>query len=64
MREQLLEKETAMFEQEYRSQEQISRDAAERSAIMVAIAARKAEAKRVRRQKRRRLMRAEPVEAQ
>ncbi len=53
-----------MFEQEYRSQEQISREAAERSAIMVAIAARKAEAKRVRKQKRRRFMRAEPVEAQ
>jgi hypothetical protein len=53
-----------MFEQEYRSQEQISREAAERSAIMVAIAARKAEAKRVRKQRRRRVMRAEPVEAQ
>ena len=63
MREQLFRKETAMFEQEYRSQEQISREAAERSAIMVAIAARKAEAKRVRKQKRRRFMRAEPVEA-
>ena len=63
MREQLFRKETAMFEQEHRSQEQISREAAERSAIMVAIAARKAEAKRVRKQKRRRFMRAEPVEA-
>ena len=53
-----------MFEQEYRSQEQISREAAERSAIMVAIAARKAEARRVRKQKGRRVIRAEPVEAQ
>ena len=44
MREQLLEKETAMFEQEYRSREQISREAAERYAIMVAITARKAPA--------------------
>ena len=54
-----------MFEQEYRSREQISREAAERYAIMVAITARKAEAKRVRKQKgRRRVMQAEPVEAQ
>ena len=53
-----------MFEQEYRAQQQISREAAERFAIMVAIAARKAEAKRVRQQKRRRAMRAEPVKAQ
>jgi hypothetical protein len=53
-----------MFEQEYRSQEQISREAAERFAIMVAITARRAEAKQVRQQKRRRRMRAEPVEAQ
>jgi hypothetical protein len=37
-----------MFEQEQRSQQQISREAAERFAIMVAIAARKPEAKRVR----------------
>jgi hypothetical protein len=63
MREQLLERKTAMFEQEYRSREQISREAAERYAIMVAITARKAEAKRVRRQKRRSAVRAEPVEA-
>ena len=41
-----------MFEQEYRSHRQISREAAERSAIMVAIAERKAEAKRVRQQRR------------
>ncbi len=53
-----------MFEQEYRPQEQISREAAERFAIMVAIAARKAEAKRVRQQKRRSAVRAEPVKAQ
>ena len=52
-----------MFEQEYRSQEQISREAAERSAIMAAIAARKAEAKRVRQQKRGSAVRAEPVDA-
>jgi hypothetical protein len=37
-----------MFEQEYRSHQQISREAAERSAIRVAIA----EAKRVRQQRR------------
>ena len=53
-----------MFEQEYRPREQISREAAERYAIMVAITARKAAAKRVRRQKRRRAARAEPVKAQ
>lgn len=53
-----------MFEQEYRPQEQISREAAERFAIMVAIATRKADAKRVRQQKRRGAMRAEPAEAQ
>ena len=41
-----------MFEQEYRPQQQISREAAERFAIMVTIAERKAEAKRVRRQRR------------
>jgi hypothetical protein len=41
-----------MFEHEYRPQQQISRDAAERHALMVAIAARKAEAKRVRQQRR------------
>jgi hypothetical protein len=52
-----------MFEQEFRPQEQISREAAERFAIMVAITARKAEAKRVRQQKRRGAMRAKPVEA-
>jgi hypothetical protein len=64
MREQLPERKTSMFEQEFRSQEQISREAAERFAIMVAIAARKAEAKRVRQRKRRRAIRAEPVKAQ
>jgi hypothetical protein len=52
-----------MFEHEYRSSEQISREAAEHYAQTSAIAARKAEAKRVRRQQRRRVMRAEPVEA-
>jgi len=41
-----------MFEQEYRSQQQISREAAEHYAIMAAITARRAEAKRVRRQRR------------
>ena len=41
-----------MFEQEQRSQQQISREAAERFAIMVAIAARKADAKRGREQQR------------
>jgi hypothetical protein len=66
MREQLehsKQKEIAMFETEYRSPEQISREAAERYAQMVAVAERKAEAKRVRQQKRR-VVRAEPVEAQ
>jgi hypothetical protein len=53
-----------MFEQEYRSHEQISREAAERYAIMVVITARKAEAKRERQQKRRSTVRAKPVEAQ
>jgi hypothetical protein len=53
-----------MFEYEYRPQEQISREAAERSAIMVAIAARRAEAKRVRQQKRGSAVRAELVKAQ
>jgi hypothetical protein len=47
-----MSKETAMFEQEYRPQQQISREAAERFAIMVAIAVRKAEVKRVRQQRR------------
>ena len=51
-----------MFETEYRSPEQISREAAERYTIMVAVAERKAETKRVREQRRRRV-RAEPVEA-
>ena len=51
-----------MFEHEYSSPEQVSREAAERYAQMVAVAARKAEAQRVRRQ-RRRAVRAEPVEA-
>jgi hypothetical protein len=41
-----------MFEQEYRPQQQISREAAERYALMVAIAVRKAEAKGVRKQRR------------
>jgi hypothetical protein len=41
-----------MFEQEYRPQQQISREAAERYTIMVAITAGRAEAKRVRRQRR------------
>ena len=41
-----------MFEQEQRPQQQISREAAERFAIMVAITARKAEAKRVRQRRR------------
>ena len=52
-----------MFEHEYRSPEQISREAAERYAQMEAVAARKAEAKRVRRQQRRSAVRAEPVQA-
>lgn len=41
-----------MSEQKYRPQQQISREAAERFAIMVAITARKPEVKRVRRQRR------------
>lgn len=41
-----------MFEHEYRPQQQISREAAERYALMVAIAVRKAPAKRVRQQRR------------
>jgi hypothetical protein len=41
-----------MFEQEFRSREQISREAAERFAIMVAIAQRQAAAKPVRRKRR------------
>jgi|GEM_PF-4983654 hypothetical protein len=41
-----------MFEQEYRPQQQISRQAAEHYAIMVAITASRANAKRVRRQRR------------
>ena len=41
-----------MFEQEYRPQQRISREAAERYAVMVAIAARKAGAKRVRQRRR------------
>ena len=52
-----------MFEQEQRPQYQISREAAERYAIMVAIAARKAGANQVRQQRRRGAVRAEPVEA-
>ena len=42
-----------MFVPEYRSPEQISREAAEHYAQTAAVAARKAEAKRVRRQQRR-----------
>ena len=41
-----------MFEHEYRPQQQISREAAERYALMVVIAVRKAEAKRVRQRRR------------
>jgi hypothetical protein len=41
-----------MFEQEYRPQQQISQEAAERYAIMVAITARRADNKCVRRQRR------------
>ena len=52
-----------MFEHEYRSREQISREAAEHYAQTEAVAALKAEAKRVRRQQRRSALRAEPVEA-
>jgi hypothetical protein len=51
-----------MFEQEQRSWQQISREAAERHAIMAAITARRADAKRERRQ-RRPAIRPEPVEA-
>ena len=58
-----MSKEISMFEHEYRSPEQISREAAERYAQMEAVAARKAEAKRVRRQQRRSAVRAEPVQA-
>lgn len=47
-----------MFEQEYRPQQQISREAAERYAVMVAIAARKAGAKRGRQRRRRAVRRA------
>ena len=39
-----------MFEHEYRPQQQISREAAERYALMVAIVVRKAEANGVRKQ--------------
>jgi hypothetical protein len=52
-----------MFEYEYRSPEQISREAAEHSAHVAAIAERKAEAKRVRQERRRSAIRAEPVQA-
>jgi hypothetical protein len=52
MREQQQQKRTAMFEQENRPQQQISRDAAERYALMVAIVARKAQAKPLRQQRR------------
>ena len=52
-----------MFVHEYRSPEQISHEAAERYAQMEAVAAQKAEAKRVRRQQRRSVLRAEPVQA-
>jgi len=41
-----------MFEQEHCPQQQISREAAERYASTVAVTARRAEAKRVRRQRR------------
>jgi len=41
-----------MFDDEYRRQQQVRREAAERYALMVAIAVRKAPAKRVRRQRR------------
>lgn len=47
-----LQGETTMFEHEYRPQQQISREAAERYALMVAIVVRKAEAKRVRQRRR------------
>ncbi len=52
-----------MFEHEYRSPEQISREAAEHYAQTAAVAALKAEAKRERQQQRRRAIRAEPAEA-
>jgi hypothetical protein len=52
-----------MLEYEYRSSEQISHEAAERSARMAAVAALKAEAKRVRGRQRRKAVRVEPVEA-
>jgi hypothetical protein len=52
-----------MFEYEYRSREQISREAAERYAHMEAVAARKAEAKHERRQQHRSAVRTEPVQA-
>jgi hypothetical protein len=58
-----MSKEISMFEHEYRSREQISREAAEHYAQTEAVAALKAEAKRVRRQQRRSAVRAEPVEA-
>jgi hypothetical protein len=58
-----MNKEFAMFVHEYRSPEQISHEAAERYAQMEAVAAQKAEAKRVRRQQRRSVLRAEPVQA-
>jgi len=52
-----------MFEYEYRSREQISREAAEHYAHMEAVAARKAEEKHERRQQRRSAARTEPVQA-
>ncbi len=52
-----------MFEHEYRSREQISREAAEHYAQMEAVAAHKAEAKRERRQQPRSTVRTEPVQA-
>ena len=52
-----------MFEYEYRSREQISREAAEHYAQMEAVAERKAVAKRERRQQLRRAVRTEPVQA-
>ncbi len=52
-----------MFEHEYRSREQISREAAEHYAQVEAVAARKAEAKHERRQQRRSTVRTEPVQA-
>jgi hypothetical protein len=41
-----------MFDHEYRPQQKVSREAAERYALMVAIAVRKSQAKRVRPQRR------------